>query len=102
MIATVIIEANLVRDPGEWVVDTSDSCHFCANRDLFKEFEVVVEGGQVYMGNFSIFKVRSRGKIEIKISSRKTLFVQNVLYVSSLRINLISVALLNRVGVKLV
>lgn len=84
------------------MVETVASRHLCTTRDLFKEFEAVIEGEQVYMGNSSVSDVRDSGKVEIKLSSGKTLFLQNVLYVSSLRGNMISRALLIKLGVKLV
>lgn len=43
-----------------------------------------------------------KGKILLKLNSGKSLSLQNVLYVPSLRGNLISGALLNKAGVKLV
>lgn len=43
-----------------------------------------------------------KGKIFIKLTSGETLALNNVLYVPSLRRNLISSSLLNKVGLKIV
>jgi len=40
------------------------------------------------------------GKVLLKLTSRKTLALSNVLYVPSIRVNLIFVALLGKIGVK--
>ncbi|KAK9681844.1 hypothetical protein RND81_10G031300 [Saponaria officinalis] len=74
--------ANLVGNVAEWILDTGASRHFCADKGLFTEFEEVADGECVYMG--------------------KTLALNNVLYVPSLRRNLVSGALLNKGGMKLV
>lgn len=90
MIATVVTETNLVGDPKKCVMDTGTSRHFCANRNLFKEFEEIPKGEQVFMGNSSVGQEIGRGKVEFKLSSGKILWMSNVLYVASMRRNLIS------------
>ncbi|XP_031106222.1 uncharacterized protein LOC116010863 [Ipomoea triloba] len=54
IVAAVITEGNIVGDPEEWVVDTGASRHFCNNQDMFKVFEPITEGEQVFMGNSSV------------------------------------------------
>ena len=102
VIAAVVSEVNLVENNSEWIVDTGASKHFCANKDLFVSMEEAKAGEQVYMGNSSSSEVLGRGKVVLKLTSGKTLALHNVMYVPSLRRNLISGALLNKVGVKLV
>lgn len=102
IIAAVISEVNLVGNIAEWIVDTGASRHFCANKDMFTEFEKTEGGEEVFMGNSSSSEVLGKGKVLLKLTSGKTLALQNVLYVPSLRRNLISGALLNKVGIKLV
>ena len=46
--------------------------------------------------------VMGKGKVLLKLTSGKTLSLNNVLYVPSLRRNLVSEAHLNKVGLKLV
>ena len=101
MIAS-IIEANLVCNIAEWVVDTGATRHVCADKELFQEFEEVIDGDIIYMGNFATVGVCGKGKILLKLTSRKTLALNNVLYVPSIWRNLVSGALLNKIGLKIV
>ena len=102
IIAAVISEINLVDNKTEWIVDTGATKHFCSDKELFAEFKEATGGEQVFMGNSSSSEVLGKGKILLKLNSGKSLSLQNVLYVPSLRRNLISGALLNKAGVKLV
>jgi len=91
-----------VGNVAEWVLDTGASRHLCADKGLFAEFEEVASGDCVYMGNSSSTAIMGKGKIFLKLTSGKTLALNNVLYVPSLRRNLVSGALLNKAGLKLV
>ncbi|KAL0357903.1 UNVERIFIED_CONTAM: hypothetical protein Scaly_1476000 [Sesamum calycinum] len=51
IIAAVVVEANLVENKVDWILDTGASKHFCANKDLFQEFHEVSDGECVFMGN---------------------------------------------------
>ena len=53
------------------------------------------------MGNQSVIGVLGKGKILLKLTSIKTLALNNVLYVPSLCRNLVFGALLNKVGLKI-
>ncbi|XP_074306390.1 uncharacterized protein LOC141641635 [Silene latifolia] len=44
VIAAVVVEANLVGNVAEWVLDTGASRHLCADKGLFAEFEEVADG----------------------------------------------------------
>ena len=83
IIAAVVVEANLVGNVAEWVLDTGASRHLCADRGLFTEIEDVANGGHVYMGNSSSAAITGQGKIFLKLTSGTTLALSNVLYVSS-------------------
>ncbi|KAK8570584.1 hypothetical protein V6N13_032201 [Hibiscus sabdariffa] len=102
IIATVVSEVNLVENNTEWEVDTGASKHFCATGEYFTEFEGGNKGKKVYMGNSSSFEVLEKGKVLLKLTSGKTLALNNVLYVPAMRRNLISGGLLNKAGIKLV
>lgn len=54
------------------------------------------------MGNYAIVGVHGKGKILLKLTSGKTLALNNVLYVPEMRRNLVSGALLNKAGLKIV
>ncbi|KAL9225479.1 hypothetical protein vseg_001396 [Gypsophila vaccaria] len=102
VIAAVVVEANLMGNVAEWVLDTGASRHLFIDKGLFAEFEEVADGECVYMGNSSSAVIKGKGKIFLKLTSGKTLALNNILYVPSLRRNLVSGALLNKVGLKLI
>ncbi|KAK8635370.1 hypothetical protein V6N13_004109 [Hibiscus sabdariffa] len=58
--------------------------------------------GTTVMGNSSSFEVLGKGKVLLKLTSSKTLALNNVMYVPALRRNLISGCLLNKACIKLV
>lgn len=102
IIATVVVEANLVDNKSDWVLDTGASRHLCSNKELFHKLEDVAEGEHDYMGNSATAGVLGKGKVFLKLTSGNTLALNDVFYVPFLRRNLISGSLLNRAGLKLV
>ncbi|KAK4382544.1 hypothetical protein Sango_2861300 [Sesamum angolense] len=102
IIAAVVVEANLVENKVDWILDTGASKHFCANKELFHEFHEASDGECVFMGNSATAGVMGKGKVLFKLTSGKILALLDVLYVPSLRRNLISGSLLNKVGLKIV
>nr|GEW89508.1 Ty1-copia retrotransposon protein [Tanacetum cinerariifolium] len=81
-------------------MDSGTSRHLCNNKRLFHEFEEVTDGGHVYMASDGIARVIGKGKVFIKFTFGKTLALNNVLYVPSLRRNMVSGSLLVRAGLK--
>ncbi|CAN1185666.1 Retrovirus-related Pol polyprotein from transposon TNT 1-94, partial [Linum perenne] len=100
--AAVVLETNVVEGRADWIVDSGACKHFCYNKELFSELEEAATGEMVYMGNASSATVQGKGKILLKLTSGKSLSLSNVLYVPSLRRNLISAGLLIKAGLKLV
>ncbi|KAL0378952.1 UNVERIFIED_CONTAM: hypothetical protein Sradi_3200700 [Sesamum radiatum] len=92
IIAAVVVEANLVENKTDWILDTGASKHFCSNKELFQELHEAPDGECVFMGNSTTAGVLGKGKIFLKLTSGKTLALNDVLYVPSLRRNLVSVA----------
>ena len=86
----------------EWILDSGASRHFCANKELMIDFEDVAHGQCVYMDNSSTATVKSKGKVLLKFTSGKMMSLSNVLFVPSLRRNLISITLLDVAGLKIV
>ena len=92
----------MVDNKVDWILDTGASKHLCANKELFHQIEDADDGECVFMGNSATAGVLGKGKILLKLTSGKTLSLSDVLYVPSLRRNLISGSCLNRAGLKLV
>ncbi|XP_075076332.1 uncharacterized protein LOC142162988 [Nicotiana tabacum] len=102
VIADVVVEANMVANKTDCILDTSILRHICANKKLFHDFEESADAECVYMGNSTTTRVMGKGRILLQLTSGKTLALNNVLYVPSLRRNLVSGVLLNKAGLKLV
>ncbi|XP_075075906.1 uncharacterized protein LOC142162833 [Nicotiana tabacum] len=102
VIVAVVVEANMVANKTDWILDTGALRHLCANKELFHNFEESADGKCVYIGNSTTTGVMGEGKILLKLTSGKPLGLNNVLYVPSLRRNLDSGALLNNAGLKLI
>ncbi|KAK4406282.1 hypothetical protein Sango_0634700 [Sesamum angolense] len=51
IIAAVVVEANLVENKEDWILDTGASRHFCSNKALFHELLETMDGECVFMGN---------------------------------------------------
>jgi hypothetical protein len=101
MIAAVVSQVNMVTNMTKWVVDSGATRHICANRDAFSSYSYVGDDeAQVYLGDSRTAAVNGKGKVLLKLTSGKTFALSDVLHVPSIRTNLISVALLNKVGVK--
>jgi len=100
IIYTVVKEANLVANSVEWVHNTGASRHFCSNKEPMQEFKDVTYGECIYMGNSMTARVMGEEKILVKFSSGKLLSLSNMLYMPSLRRNLVSSVFFNKVGLK--
>ncbi|KAL0354512.1 UNVERIFIED_CONTAM: Retrovirus-related Pol polyprotein from transposon TNT 1-94 [Sesamum radiatum] len=62
VIAAVVVEANLVENKSDWILDTGASKHFCSNKELFQELKEAADGECVYMGNSATAGVLGKGK----------------------------------------
>ncbi|XP_070001881.1 uncharacterized protein [Nicotiana sylvestris] len=78
----VVVEANMVANKTDWILDTCASRHLCANKELFHDFEESADGECVYMGNSTTARVMGKGKILLKLTFGKTLALNNVLFMS--------------------
>jgi len=84
------------------VVDFRATRHIYANRNVFTSYTSVGDGEeQVYLDDSRTTPVLGKGKVLLKLTYGKILALSDVLHVPSIRVNLISVALLGKVGVKL-
>ena len=93
---------NVVTNVNKWGVASKATRHSCANKSMFTSYTAMGDGEeQVYLGNSRTTPVQEKGKVLLKLTSRKTLALNDVLHVPSIRVNLVSVALLGKVGVKI-
>jgi len=97
----VVSQVNLVTNVSKWVVESGATRHICGNINVFTSYTSVGDGEeQVYLGDSRTTPVLGKGKVLLKLTSGKTLALSDVLHVLSIRVNLIYVALLSKVGVK--
>jgi len=69
--------------------------------NAFTSYTSVGDGEEhVYLGDSRTTPVLGKGKVLLKLTSRKTLALSYVLHVPSIRVNIIFVALPGKVGVK--
>ena len=101
IIVVVVSQANMVTNSKNWVVDSSETRHIYANRDAFTSYTLVGDDKKVvYLGDSHTAQVLGKGKVMLKLTSGKTLALNNVLHVPNIRANLVSVVLSEKVGVK--
>ncbi|KAF2320000.1 hypothetical protein GH714_021885 [Hevea brasiliensis] len=86
----------------DWWYDSGATVHVCNDKTQFKNYEEVVNGQKVLMGNHDSAKVVGKGSVELNFTSGKKLLLVNVLYVPEIRKNLVSASLLCKKGYKAV
>ena len=91
----------MVTNSKNWVVDSSPTRHIYANRDAFASYTLVGDDKKnVYLGDSHTAQVLGKGKVMLKLTLGKTLALNDMLHVPNIRANLVSVALLGKVRVK--
>jgi len=93
---------NVVTNVNKWVVDSGATRHICANKSMFTSYTTMGDGEeQVYLGDWRITLVQGKEKVLLKLTFGKTLALNYVLHVPSIRVNFVSVTFLGKVGVKI-
>ena len=84
-----------------WVIAFGATRHICADKDAFVSYSLVGnEEELVYLRDSQTTKVLGRGKILLKFILSKIQPLNNVLHVSNILTNIISMSLLRKVRVK--
>ena len=92
----------MVTNMKDWVVDSRSTRHICGNRSAFTSYTTVKEGEeQVFMGDSRSTLVIGKGTVLLKLTLRKVLSLCNVLHVPDILLNLVSVSLLGKAGVRI-
>ena len=79
--STIVSKVNLVGNTKEWWVDTEATRHICSDKKMLSSYEAINDGEQLFMGNSSTSKVEGKGKVILKMTSRKELTLNDVLHV---------------------
>ena len=91
----------MVSNSKNWVLDYGATRHICANRDVFTSYTSIGDDKKVvYHGDSHTTQVLGKSKVMLKLTSGKTLALNVVLQFPNIRANLVFVALLGKLGVK--
>ena len=103
IVAVVVSEANIVMGPKAWVLESGCTKHVCGNKNMFTTYNLIKEGTEkIYIGDSQPTPIVGKGKVVLKLTSGKILSLNDVLYVSSIRHNLVSVSLLGKDRIKII
>ncbi|KAH7664959.1 RNA-directed DNA polymerase protein [Dioscorea alata] len=92
----------MVSNAKEWIIDCGATRHISTNRNAFQSYIPLTKSEeQVYMEDSSPSRVLGKGKVLLKLTLRKTLFLNDVLHALDLRVNLVCVLLLGKSEIKL-
>ena len=100
--AVTSLEANLVQNMTEWILDFGAGRHLCANKELMISFDDVADGQCLYISNSATTAIKGKGKVLLKFTSGKMLSLSNILFVPFLHKNLVSTTILDIAGLKIV
>ncbi|KZV54798.1 hypothetical protein F511_04420 [Dorcoceras hygrometricum] len=102
-LCAVVSKVNMIgSNPREWWIDTGATRHVCSDKEMFATLQESEYGEKLYMGNSATSEIKGQGKVVLKMTSGKELTLNNVLYVSDIRKNLVSGSLLNKHGFRIV
>ncbi|XP_028122462.1 uncharacterized protein LOC114319632 [Camellia sinensis] len=98
-----VFEVNMVgSNLKEWWVDTRATCHIYAEKKMFTTFEPISNGEKLFIWNFLISTVEEKCKVVRKMTSRKELTLNDVLFVPDIRKKLVSGSFLSKHGFRMV
>ena len=101
IVAVVVSQVKMVAGNNEWVIDSGATKHICGDQNAFYDYIPLRKGeDQVFMGDSRPAPVMGKEKVLLKLTSRKTLSLSNVLHVPNICYNLVSVYVLCKAGVK--
>jgi hypothetical protein len=79
----------------DWWLDIGANVHVCSDLNLFSSYQVT-DSSSILMGNGSRATVHGVGRVDLKLTSGKTLSLKNVQHVPRINRNIISGSLLCR------
>jgi len=96
---TLLLTCNAVEDDDvkKWYLDTGCSNHMCGKKDVFTDLDESYRS-EVKFGNNSTVPVMGKGRIGIRLKNGSHKYISDVLYVPSLRQNLLSMGQLSERG----
>ena len=102
IVAVVSSKMSMVTNMNDWIVDSGATRYICDNISAFTSDTTVKEGEeQVFMIDLRSSLVIVKGKVLLKLTSKKVLTLNYVLHVLDIRWNLVSVSLFEKTRVKI-
>ena len=93
---------SMVTNIKNWIVDSKATRHIYGNISAFTSYTMVKKGEeQVFIGDSRSSLVIGKGKVLLKLTFRKVLALNDVLHLSGIHWNLVSVSLLGKAGDKI-
>ena len=89
-------------DHTNWWLDSGSTIHVCKDKRWFKRIKNISDDTVLHMGNESTTQVLGKGDVSLRFTSGKELILYNVLYAPTIRKNVVSSGVLNKLGYKLV
>jgi hypothetical protein len=84
---------------GSWWADSGATAHISNTMQGFKEIHKISDGASyIYMGNDAKAKIEGIGVFELKLNNGSTFDLVDYFYAPSLRRNLLSVSILEKLG----
>ena len=87
-------------DEYTWWVDSGATNHVCKDRRWFTSLQKITDGSVIRMGNGSSESIEGIGNVRLTFTSGKQLDLVDVLYVPTIRKNLMSGTVINNLGYK--
>ncbi|GKF42555.1 putative RNA-directed DNA polymerase [Tanacetum coccineum] len=88
---------NLVHDDSSWILDSGATCHVATRKEYFSSY-TPGDFGVVRMGNTGLSRIAGIGDICLKFDTGMELVLHNVKHVPDMRLNIISIGLLDEDG----
>ena len=82
----------------DWIIDSGASCHMCNNESLFTVLESLDVPQEITLGDGFCVKAVAKGTIYMHTRQKKKIQMRDVLFVSKLTFNLLSVAKTAKAG----
>lgn len=84
-LSSIVTEVNIIgSNPREQWIDTRPTKHACSDRDMFNMFETIQNGQKLFIGNSTSSALEGKGKVLLRMISKKHLTLKDILYVPEL------------------
>ena len=83
-----------------WFIDSSSSTHMSCNKELYDEYYDNIDGTHIYLGDNGSHKFQGYVLISVNLPNGQLRQIHNVMYVPSIKRNLISVSTITNNNLK--